>query len=295
MHNKNTLKKRQQVLAQRKRRRKIRQRIIVSVIMMVLLLVYLSSVAMQSVGDVEEPIESQVEIEDAVEETEPIVEEVEEPTVEEVEEEIVDEFVIDPEAPMIALTFDDGPGQYTEQLLDAIEANGVHASFYVLGNRINDTNGYLLTRMQELGCEVSNHSRNHADFTTLSAEEITSQVNDTNEAIEQYTGVAVVNFRPPYGAVNQTVRDSVGMPLILWSVDTLDWKYRDVDTVVEAITTDIEDGDIILLHDIHQTSVEAAILAIPILIEQGYQLVTVEEMAAAKGVVLESGVKYFNF
>ena len=196
--------------------------------------------------------------------------------------------------PMIALTFDDGPGKYTSKLLDALEQYGAHATFFMVGKNVPKYPEEV-KRMLEIGCELGNHSYDHAQLTKLTPEGIQGQVNDTNGEIEKVVGKSATLLRPPYGAVDDNVKQNVGMPMILWSVDTLDWKTKDANATIENVLTNAGDGDIILMHDIHEQSVEAAIQLIPALQEKGYKLVTVSEMAKARGVKLENGEKYFGF
>lgn len=196
--------------------------------------------------------------------------------------------------PMIALTFDDGPGKYTSKLLDALEQYGAHATFFMVGKNVPKYPEEV-KRMLEIGCELGNHSYDHAQLTKLTPEGIQGQVNDTNGEIEKVAGKSATLLRPPYGAVDDNVKQNVGMPMILWSVDTLDWKTKDANATIENVLTNAGDGDIILMHDIHEQSVEAAIQLIPALQEKGYKLVTVSEMAKARGVKLENGEKYFGF
>ncbi|MDD3402409.1 MAG: polysaccharide deacetylase family protein [Hespellia sp.] len=200
---------------------------------------------------------------------------------------------IDPNKPMIAITFDDGPGNDTSRLLDAVEQHGIHVTFFMLGQHAA-AYSQLLPRMEALGCELGNHSWDHPQLTTLSSDEVTSQVSRTNQAISQAVGHNATVLRPPYGATNKTVSSLVGLPQILWSIDTLDWKTKSKDETVQSILS-AQDGDIVLLHDIHSWSVDAAIEAFPQLIAKGYQLVTVSEMARAKGVTLDNGGQYFEF
>lgn len=200
---------------------------------------------------------------------------------------------VDPTKPMIAITFDDGPGQHTSRLLDAVEQNGIRVTFFMLGQNVS---GYPdeLSRMEALGCELGNHSWDHPQLTSLSADQVASQVGGTNDAISQIVGHGATVLRPPYGATNSTVSAAVGLPQILWSVDTLDWKTKSKDATVASILG-AQDGDIVLLHDIHSWSVDAAIEAFPQLIAKGYQLVTVSDMARAKGYTMENGSQYFSF
>ncbi|MEG0355340.1 MAG: polysaccharide deacetylase family protein [Lachnospiraceae bacterium] len=200
---------------------------------------------------------------------------------------------IDKTKPMVAITLDDGPGKRTMDLLNVLEQNGAHATFFMQGMSVANY-PEALTKMKEIGCELGNHSWNHPQLTKLDPAGIQQQVGDTNAAISAVVGENATVLRPPYGAINDTVRASAGMPLILWSVDTLDWKTKSKDATVQSILS-AQDGDIILLHDIHDWSVDAAIEAIPQLIAKGYQLVTVSEMAEAKGTPLQNGEKYTDF
>lgn len=209
-------------------------------------------------------------------------------------EELEEQAKADYDQPMLALTFDDGPGKYTSKLLDALEEYGAHATFFMVGKNVPKYPDEV-KRMLEIGCELGNHSYDHAQLTKLTPEEIQGQVNNTNGEVEKAAGSSATLLRPPYGAVDDNVKQNVGMPMILWSVDTLDWKTKDANATIENVLTNAEDGDIILMHDIHEQSVEAAIQLIPALQEKGYKLVTVSEMAKARGVKLENGEKYFGF
>ena len=201
---------------------------------------------------------------------------------------------INPNNPMIALTFDDGPGAYTMQLLEGLEANQVKATFFMLGSRAN-AYPEAVKRMREIGCELGNHSMTHAQLTEVSNNEIHSEINETNNIIMNVSGTNPVYLRPPYGSHDERVRNAANMPLVLWSVDTLDWQSRDVEQIKEAIRTTIKDGDIVLMHDIYQTTVQAILELIPELKAQGYQFVTVGELAANRGVTMNAGEVYHCF
>lgn len=189
---------------------------------------------------------------------------------------------IDPNKPMVALTFDDGPsGANTPRLLDCLEQYGAHATFFVVGENIGGHED-IIQRAYSIGCEIGNHSTTHAKLTTLSNEGISNEIQPVVATIRSLTGQSSVICRPPYGAVNDTVVSVINAPVILWSIDTLDWKTRNADTTVATIQQQVSDGDIILLHDIHQQSVDAAIRIIPWLIDNGYQLVTVSELGYYK-------------
>lgn len=201
---------------------------------------------------------------------------------------------IDASKPMVALTFDDGPGERTGELLAQLEKYNAHATFFMQGKNIPGKE-YFVKKMKETGCELGNHSYDHPQLTKLSADKIANQIGTTNDLIQQAAGSTATVMRPPYGAINDTVRSSVGLPMILWSIDTLDWKTRNAQSSIDTVMNDVQDGDVILMHDIHTESIDAALVLIPKLEEAGYQLVTVSEMAKAKGVALQNGEKYVDF
>lgn len=201
---------------------------------------------------------------------------------------------INPDKPMVALTFDDGPGKRTEELLETLEEYNAHATFFVLGTNVKRYPDEI-KKMHKIGCEVGNHSYDHEDLSKLKKKGLKEQIDSTNELISELTGYGTMLVRPPYGAISDIMKKQLKQPMILWNIDTLDWKTKDVENTKKAVMDDVKDGDIILLHDIHSATIDAAIELIPMLIEDGYQLVTVSEMAAIKGVSLKPGEKYTDF
>ncbi|MFC7732272.1 polysaccharide deacetylase family protein [Actinomadura keratinilytica] len=177
----------------------------------------------------------------------------------------------------VALTFDDGPGAYTGLLLDRLRAARVHATFFLLGQNVAGHRD-LVRRMVEEGHEVGNHSWSHPDLTTLPTWEVRAQVRRTQQAVQDVTGVAPALFRPPYGAVDERVANAVDMPLILWSVDTLDWLHRDVRRNITAGVREPRRGGIVLFHDIHRPTVAAVPSVLEGLRERGFTFVTVSEL-----------------
>lgn len=198
---------------------------------------------------------------------------------------------VDVDKPMIALTFDDGPSQYTWPILAALDSVGGRATFFVVGNRIASHQA-AIQQILAVGCEIGNHSYSHPDLTQMAVEDMQAQIQSTDDALAKVAGVKTSLLRPPYGAINDEVSALAGKPLILWSVDTRDWEHRDKDYLVEYMMLNAHDGDIILLHDIHETTALAAQEFIPKLAEKGYQLVTVSELLAAKGVEATPGKTY---
>ena len=186
----------------------------------------------------------------------------------------------------IAITFDDGPHPiHTARLLDALAARDVPATFYVLGSQVN-AHPELAVRIVREGHEIANHSFSHPLLTRLSAAGIRTELARTRDAIFQATGVTSTTFRPPYGAQNATVRNvaaEFGYPIVLWSVDTRDWESRNVNAILSHFVDRngnirIRDRDIILMHDIHPATIDAAIRAVDLLLAAGFTFVTVQDL-----------------
>lgn len=199
---------------------------------------------------------------------------------------------IDPEKPMVALTFDDGPkAETTNRILDTLEQYGSVATFFILGVQAMN-NASVIQRMVVQQCELGNHTYGHKQLTGLMPNEIYAQIVDTQNAIAAAAGYAPTLLRPPYGSVNDEVRKYAGMPLILWSIDTEDWKSLDANSVIDAVMGSVKDGDIILMHDIYDSTADAAAYIVPALLSQGYQLVTVSELLRYSKGSVEAGAVY---
>lgn len=196
--------------------------------------------------------------------------------------------------PMIALTFDDGPnGATTNKILDILEKNNSVATFFVVSRRIEkDTE--ILKRMDSLGNQIGNHTANHKDLTKISKEQVKSEVNIVNNKLKKAIGKEATIVRVPYGATNDNVKQAINYPIIMWNIDTRDWQSRNVKSIEQKVLGKIKDGDIILMHDLYESTVQACEVIIPKLIEQGYQFVTVDELFEYKGIEVKSGNKYFN-
>lgn len=193
---------------------------------------------------------------------------------------------------LIALTFDDGPGAHTERLLDGLAQRNVKVTFFMVGNCVK-SRIETVKRVYNEGHQIANHSYDHSDLTDLSDSEVVSQITRTNELLDQACGSGTRYLvRAPYGSTNERVRSLVGAPLVYWSVDPQDWLYRDATTVKNHIVSHAADGAIILLHDIHSTSVDGALAAIDALKAQGYEFVTVKELFRRRGVKMENGTSY---
>ena len=184
---------------------------------------------------------------------------------------------------LIALTFDDGPHlELTPWLLDFLWEQDVRATFFVLGCNVEEAPD-ILRRAAAEGHQIGNHTYHHKDLTTLSPERRRTEINSGAALIESLTGRRPTVMRPPYGEYNRTVQDEADTPLVFWSIDPADWRTRDADETVRHVMERAQDGDILLLHDLYEETVEAAIKLIPALRAQGFVFVTVDQLLAVRG------------
>lgn len=196
--------------------------------------------------------------------------------------------------PMIALTFDDGPGEYTEELINCLVENNAKATFFMLGQNV-EAYPEIAKELSDAGMELGNHSYSHPDLVTIGAEAAAQQVSNTDAALKSATGFEATVMRPPGGSFNDSVKAAINHPLIIWSIDTRDWATKSEDQTYQVVMDNAQDGSVVLMHDIHEWSVKAAIRMIPDLIAKGFKLVTVSELAEAKGETLQSGNAYYYF
>lgn len=192
--------------------------------------------------------------------------------------------VIDPSRKMVAITLDDGPhATNTQKILEILDKYDARATFFMLGQNVIN-NKEVVKDVHNRGNEIGIHTWSHPQLTNLSQDSIKKQVEQTSDAIYNIIGFRPTLVRPPYGAFNTTVRNALkDYSLILWNIDSLDWKSRDENQIVPLVMNNVEDGDIILLHDIHSTTVPAVEKIVSELDKQGYQMVTVSELIEAKG------------
>jgi peptidoglycan/xylan/chitin deacetylase (PgdA/CDA1 family) len=179
----------------------------------------------------------------------------------------------------VALTFDDGPGEYTNRLLDELSAQHAPATFFVLGKNVKKY-PKTLQRMVAEGHQIGSHTFDHKDITKLTAEGIQHEVQWTDEAVEEAAGVRPQILRPPYGSHGAVYDRLIPYPLVLWDVDTLDWKHHDPQKTVKIALEEAKPGSIILMHDIHESSVKAVPQLVGKLHDAGYTLVTVDQLFA---------------
>jgi len=209
---------------------------------------------------------------------------------------------------LVALTFDDGPGgAVTGHILDTLRKVKGRATFFCLGDRAEDYQD-ILGRMVAQGCEVASHSHSHERLTRLSSGALQRDLAEAAAALEEFSGTAPKLLRPPFGAVNERMLGCVDMPVILWSIDSEDWRYcellcrnrsdeqrqRDLLKVVNSVLEYVQDGDIVLMHDLYCFTQDVADTVIAELHHQGWKMVTVSELFAAKGIAPEPGEVYHS-
>ena len=181
------------------------------------------------------------------------------------------------EARKVALTFDDGPSEYTVELSRGLKERRVQATFFLLGENMEGRRK-MVEELVKDGHLIGNHSYHHVQLNKLSIEEATGEIEKTNRLIREWTGEAPVYIRPPYGAWSQELEKVVDMIPVFWNVDSLDWKLQNTEKIVKRVEKSVQNGDIILMHDIFSTSVESALQLADELQSQGYQFVTVDEL-----------------
>ena len=211
-----------------------------------------------------------------------------------------------PSDKLIALTFDDGPrSSTTNRVLDLLEQNSGVATFFLVGYNIPD-NAEVIKRAAAMGCSIGNHTKDHKILTKCSADTIKAQVNGVNSLLRNM-GIEPTLFRAPSGAF-KGIKDQIGMPLIQWSIDTEDWKYKDashkgrsaeertadLNRIADMVFSQAKGGSIVLMHDIYDFTADLCEIVIPGLVERGFKLVTVDQLFEAYGEKLENGVVYYS-
>ena len=190
---------------------------------------------------------------------------------------------------LAALTFDDGPHpEYTGPLLDGLKERGIKATFFLVGTQIQYA-PELVPRMAREGHQIGVHTYSHVSVTGLEQEEFSLQVEGTRRLIYSMLGERELWLRPPYGILDENAQKWADGPIILWSVDPEDWKDDNVRRIKDHLVTHVRDGDIILMHDIYPSSVEAALEAVDELCGRGFRFVTVAELMEARGITPQSG------
>ncbi len=198
---------------------------------------------------------------------------------------------LDPTKP---LTYDDGPfAAVGNRIMDVMNLYGGKCTFFMVGNRVASYAAEV-QRMAREGFEVANHTQDHPNLKKLGAAQIQAQVNACNDVIQAVSGVRPTVMRLPGGNKNNTVLANTGMPIILWNIDTNDWKTKSAQATVNAVLGKVKDGDIVLMHELYSSTAAATETLVPALVSQGFQLVTVSELAFYKGKTLTAGQVYYS-
>lgn len=198
---------------------------------------------------------------------------------------------IDDNTKLVAFTFDDGPSRNTSKAIEKLTKYNVTATFFLTGKNIKG-NEEVIKLMHEKNMEIGNHTYSHLLLTRYKEEKIKDEINKTNELIFNIVGSYPTLLRPSYGSVNKKIRKVANMPIIIWNIDTLDWKYKDSNRIANKILSKVSDGDIILMHDTYRATLNSLDIVIPKLIEEGYQIVSVSELFYYKEKTLENGKVY---
>lgn len=193
---------------------------------------------------------------------------------------------------LLAFTFDDGPHRgSTDRLLDGLSERGAKGTFFLVGQEIDEARD-IVERMRDEGHQIGNHTWSHKRLDEISADEAAQEIGKTDALLKSVAGEREYWLRPPYGFLREGAEKSLGVPIVKWSVDPRDWESRDTGKVVQAVMDAVKPGDIVLLHDIYPTSVEAALQLMDALAADGYQFVTVEELLKQNGVTPVPGTTY---
>lgn len=181
----------------------------------------------------------------------------------------------------VALTFDDGPSNYTNDIVNLLYENDCYATFFVVGNKVLKYQETLINLMSK-GNEIANHTYDHPWLTNLTNQQILEEINNTQEIINKVTGYTPTLFRPSYGDINNKLRKMIKLNIVLWTNDSSDWKLRSSKAIASNVLRHIKENDVILMHDTHKRSYEALKIIIPKLTELGYKIVTVSELMEIK-------------
>ena len=195
----------------------------------------------------------------------------------------------------VAITFDDGPSsKYNAEFLNVLEKNKAHGTFFMVGTMMQSCQKCVLDTYNS-GNEVASHTYNHINMKKNSIEEVNENIKKTDDLYYKITGDHIKYVRPPYGAYNKTNLENVDYPLILWNIDPEDWRYHDAEKIVNHVMENVQDGSIILMHELYETSLEALEILLPKLYAEGYQVVSVGELAELKGKEILTGHAYRSF
>ena len=192
----------------------------------------------------------------------------------------------------VALTFDDGPSsKYNAQFLDVLARNKAHATFFMVGTMMNNCQKCVLDTYNS-GNEVGSHTYNHMNIKKNNALDVNDNLKQVDDLFYKITNDHIKYVRPPYGSYSKENLENINNPLILWNIDTEDWRYKDVDRIVNYVMENVSDGSIILMHELYETSLQALEIILPKLYAAGYQVVSVGELANLQGRTIDAHKAY---
>lgn len=197
--------------------------------------------------------------------------------------------IIDPSKPVVALTFDDGPSKYTDDILDILKENYINATFFVIGNKVKYYSNTLNKSIAN-GNEIGNHTYNHKSLSNLKLDDILSQINKTQDIIYEISGYTPLYLRPSYGNTSHLLKEKTPLEIVLWTVDPEDWKYKNSKMIAKKVLDKTKDGSIILLHDTKKRTRDALKIIIPQLKSKGYQFVTISELKEVQEIRRRTGI-----
>ena len=192
---------------------------------------------------------------------------------------------------VISFTFDDGPSKYTTEIMDVLDKYGAKATFFEVGYMIKARSNIVLDVLSR-GHEIGNHTTDHSNLNKLSVEKIKEKVEGNNATFKEITGMDFPLLRPPYGNCKQAIREYINTPIIKWSVDSRDWESRNKDKIIALVKKNTSSGDIVLFHDLYESTLEAIKVLVPYYYEQGYEIVTVSKLFEINNIPLENGKVY---
>lgn len=192
----------------------------------------------------------------------------------------------------VALTFDDGPSSFTEEIIDLLQKYNYNATFFVLGNKLNLNYKDILKKSIKNGNEIGVHGYSHRSFTKMRQATMEEEITKTKKYIKNLTGYESTLVRPPYGNITKTIKNYNLGPYILWNNDTLDWKLRDANKISSRLINSVEDKSIILMHDTYLTTFKALEIILPYLKENNYVVTTVSKIYELNGITLENNKSY---
>ena len=194
----------------------------------------------------------------------------------------------------VALTFDDGPsGYYNPLILEELNKNKAHATFFMVGTMMNSCKSCVLQTYKS-GNEIGSHTYDHLNIKRAAYDKVNENLTKTDNLYNSITGDHIKLLRPPYGAYSKENLETINNYFILWDLDTEDWRYRNVKHIVNYIKENVHDGAIILMHELYESSYESLKIILPWLYANGYQVVSVSELAKIKGKTLETGKAYLS-